>query len=248
VGGRQEAQRATNNALISTYWKVGERIISENLTENAGYGDAVMDKLAESLDIDRSTLVRSVQFAKAYPRGVPQNDLTWSHYRLLLTVQNDKERRFYQDQAEKNNWTREQLAKAIETEVVVDPNKKPTKQLKRPTGGPFIYRAEILKVIDGDTLLVRLDLGFQVLKDQRIRLAEIDTPSLKEDGGPEALEYVQTQMAKAKVVTIHTIKIDIYGRYVGHVFYSMNGDDDWEKVFTKGNWLNQELAERGHRL
>jgi hypothetical protein len=55
-------------------------------------------------------------------------------------------------------------------------------------------------------------------------------------------------MAKAKVVTIHTIKIDIYGRYVGHVFYSMNGDDDWEKVFTKGNWLNQELAERGHRL
>ena len=241
TGGRQEAQRATNSALISTYWKVGERITAENLTENAGYGDAVMDKLAESLDIDRSTLVRSVQFAKAYPRGVPQNDLTWSHYRLLLTVQTDKERKFYQGQAEKNHWTREQLAKAIEAEVVVDPNKKPSKQLKRPTGGPFIYRAEILKVIDGDTLLTRLDLGFQVLKDQRIRLAEIDTPSLKEDGGPEALEYVQTQMAKAKVVTIRTIKIDIYGRYVGHVFYSFNESDNWEKVFIQGHWLNQEL-------
>ena len=119
AGGRQEAQRATNIALISTYWKVGERLISENLTENAGYGDAVMDKLAESLDIDRSTLVRSVQFAKAYPKGAPQNDLTWSHYRLLLTVQTEKERRFYQEQAEKNHWTREQLAKAIEAEVVV---------------------------------------------------------------------------------------------------------------------------------
>jgi endonuclease YncB( thermonuclease family) len=241
TGGRQQAQRATNIALISTYWKVGERIISENLTENAGYGDAVMDKLAESLDIDRSTLVRSVQFAKAYPRGVPQNDLTWSHYRLLLTVQRDKERRFYQDQAEKNHWTREQLAKAIDTEVVVDPNKKPSKQLKRPTGGPFIYRAEVLKVIDGDTLLVRLDLGFQVLKDQRIRLAEIDAPSPEEDGGPEAKEYVQTQMAKAKAVAIRTIKIDIYGRYVGHVFYSQNEGDDWEKVFTRGQWLNEEL-------
>lgn len=245
TGGRQEAQRATNNALITTYWKVGERITSDNLTENAGYGDAVMDKLAESLDIDRSTLVRSVQFAKTYPRGVPQNDLTWSHYRLLLTVQSDKERRFYQEQAENNHWTREQLAKAIETEVVVDPNKKPSKQLKRPTGGPFIYRAEILKVIDGDTLLVRLDLGFQVLKDQRIRLAEIDTPNLKEDGGPEALDYVQTQMAKAKVVTIRTIKIDIYSRYVAHVFYSLKENDDWEKTFANGAWLNQELLDRG---
>lgn len=94
-------------------------------------------------------------------------------------------------------------------------------------------------------MLVRLDLGFQVLKDQRIRLAEIDTPSLKEDGGPEALEYVQTQMAKAKVVTVRTIKIDIYGRYVGHVFYSLNEKDDWEKVFQAGHWLNEELIGRG---
>lgn len=243
--GRSEAQRATNIALISTYWNVGERIISEKLTENAGYGDALMDRLAESLDIDRSTLVRSVQLAKAYPKGAPQNDLTWSHYRLLLTVQTDKERQYYQDRATTEHWTREQLAKAIEAEVVSNPGKKPSKQLKRPAGGPFIYRAEVLKVIDGDTLLVRLDLGFQVLKDQRIRLAEVDTPGLKEDGGPEALEYVQTQMAKAKVVTIRTTKIDIYGRYVGHVFYSFNEDDDWGNVFRKGHWLNEELIGRG---
>jgi endonuclease YncB( thermonuclease family) len=245
TGGRQEAQRATNIALISTYWKVGERLISEKLTENAGYGDAVMDKLAESLDIDRSTLVRSVQFAKAYPKGAPQNNLTWSHYRLLLTVQTAKERQYYQDRVVREHWTREQLAKAIETDVVTNPNKKPSRQLKRPSGGPFIYRADVLRVVDGDTLLVRLDLGFQVLKDQRIRLAEIDTPSLKEDGGTEALEYVQTQMAKAKVVTIRTKKIDIHGRYVGYVFYSLNENDDWEKVFTRGQWLNQELLDLG---
>lgn len=52
-------------------------------------------------------------------------------------------------------------------------------------------------------------------------------------------------MAKAKVVTIRTIKVDVYGRYVGHVFYSFNEEDDWEKVFAKGLWLNQELLDRG---
>ena len=41
-------------------------------------------------------------------------------------------------------------------------------------------------------------------------------------------------MAKAKGVTIRTIKVDIYGRYVGHVLYSFNENDNWEKVFAKG--------------
>lgn len=162
-----------------------------------------------------------------------------------MTVRDPKERQYYQGQAEKEHWTRDQLAKAIEADVVVDPDNKPSKQLKRPVGGPFIYRATILKVIDGDSLNCRLDLGFQVLKDQRIRLAEIGTPDIKEDGGPEAFDYVQTQLAKAKVITIQTIKVDIYGRYVGHVFYSLNEDNDWEKVFARGKWLNQELLAHG---
>ncbi len=76
ASGRQQAQAATNRSLISTYWAVGSRLLSEKLTENAGYGNAVMDKLADALDIDRSTLVRSVQLATAYPRGFPESPLS----------------------------------------------------------------------------------------------------------------------------------------------------------------------------
>lgn len=90
-------------------------------------------------------------------------------------------------------------------------------------------------------MTIRLDLGFQVLKDQQIRLAGMDTPPLKKDGGQEALECVQTQMAKAKGVSIRTIKVNIHGRYVGHVFYGFNEEDDLEKALAKGFWLNQEL-------
>lgn len=244
--GRERAKTAANTELIRTYWAIGRRIESEGLTENAGYGDAVMERLADALKTDRSTLVRCVQFFRAYPKAIPETPLTWSHYRLLLTVTNDKERADYEARAEKERWTREQLAKAISAETTTGQGGGKTgKKLKRPEGGPFIYRAEVMKVVDGDTLLLRLDLGFQVWKEQRIRLAGIDAPALDADGGPEAMDYVQTQMAKAKAVTVSTIKIDIYGRYVGHVFYSVNEDDGWEKVFLSGKWLNQELLDKG---
>ena len=42
---------------------------------------------------------------------------------------------------------------------------------------PFIYQATLVKVVDGDTIDVTLDLGFNVLlHNQRVRLAGIDTP------------------------------------------------------------------------
>ncbi|MBL8024695.1 MAG: thermonuclease family protein [Elusimicrobia bacterium] len=244
--GRDRARTAANNELIQTYWAIGGRIEVEGLTENAGYGDAIMEHLAEALDIDRSTLVRCVQLYRAYPKSAPQGTLTWSHIRLLLTVNNPEERKRLKEEAEKNDWTRQELAKAINVEAHPAPKDgKQSKQLKRPAGGPFVYRAEVIKVVDGDTLVVRLDLGFQVWKEQRIRLSGIDTPPIKEDGGPEAYEYTQTQLAKAKVVVVRTGKIDIYGRYVGDVFYSTDEDDTWEKVFLKGAWLNNELLEKG---
>lgn len=245
--GRDRARTAANNELIQTYWAIGGRIEVEGLTENAGYGDAVMEQLADALDIDRSTLVRCLQFYRAYPKSAPQGTLTWSHYRLLLTLGKPEDRKRLKEEAEKENWTRQDLANAINAETHPAPKDgKLTKPLKRPAGGPFVYRAEVVKVIDGDTLLLRLDLGFQVWKEQRIRLAHIDTPSLKEDGGPEAYEYTQTQLAKAKVVVVRTGKIDIYGRYVGDVFFSTNEDDTWEKVYQTGAWLNRELLTFGH--
>ena len=84
---------------------IRDRIESEGLTENAGYGDAVMDKLADALGVDRSTLVRCVQFVRAYPKGVPETDLNWSQIRLLLTVADPKDRAYYQEDVYKRQAT-----------------------------------------------------------------------------------------------------------------------------------------------
>ncbi len=121
---------------------------------------------------------------------------------------------------------------------------KPRLKLKRPTTATYVYKAYVEKVVDGDTLLLRIDLGFQVLKEQRVRLANIDTPALDEPKGLQATEYVQQQLAKTSFVMIKTNKIDIYGRYVGHIFYSLQNLKKSE-IFTEGRYLNQELLDKG---
>jgi len=79
---------------------VGKRISREGLTERAGYGDAVMEDLAEELNIDRSTLVRAVAFFKMYKSAPGGTNLTWSHYKELLSIRDDRKRRFYENEAD----------------------------------------------------------------------------------------------------------------------------------------------------
>ncbi|HMX94212.1 MAG TPA: DUF1016 N-terminal domain-containing protein [Elusimicrobiota bacterium] len=248
--GRGRAQAAANWELLRTYWNVGERLAEEHLTDNAGYGESVMERLSYELKTDRSTLVRCLQFHEDYPKGPPEKTpLSWSHFRALLTVKDDKARAFYETTAIEKKWTRDELVKAIQADHFgEDPTKgngKSPKKLIRPEGEPFIYRAEVIRVIDGDTLLCRLDLGFEVWIGQKIRLAEIDTPPLKEDGGEEALAYVRDQLAKAKKIVIRTSKEDLHGRFVGHVFYSLDERMEWGRVYRDGRWLNQEMLDRG---
>jgi endonuclease YncB( thermonuclease family) len=242
--GREKVKAAANSEYLRTFWAIGGRIEVEGLTENAGYGQAVMEKLAVRLKTDRTTLIRCAQFYRLYPKGAPDTSLTWSHWKSLLSLGTDKERLYYQQKAEAERWTREQLSKAIQAELYSTPKgeTKKAKKLPRPMSPMFTYRAEVRKCVDGDTAEFFCDLGFQVWKRQKIRFAGLDALPLKE-GGEEARDYVQAQMGKAKTIVIQTHKIDIYGRYIGWVFYSLNEDDTWEKVFTSGRFLNQELLD-----
>jgi endonuclease YncB( thermonuclease family) len=164
-------------------------------------------------------------------------------------LKDEKARHFYEKEAEEKHWTRDELVRAIKADHIIDvndPDKDKKKiKLKRPEGGPFIFRAEILRVVDGDTLRARLDLGFEVWIKEIIRFACVDAPEINEDGGQEAFAYVRDQMAKAKVVVIRTGKEEGHGRFIGHIFYSLDERDSWEKVFREGRWLNQEMLDLG---
>jgi endonuclease YncB( thermonuclease family) len=52
------------------------------------------------------------------------------------------------------------------------------------------------------------------------------------------------QLAKAKGIVVKTEKVDTFGRFVGHVFYSFE-DDEVGKVYAEGHYLNDELLKKG---
>jgi micrococcal nuclease len=92
----------------------------------------------------------------------------------------------------------------------------------------YEYRVKkVLAVIDGDTIDVDIDLGFNVSYTQRVRLAGIDTPEsrtkdLKEKAlGLEVKEHLKNRLKDAKIVVIKTELPDSsekYGRILGWLY------------------------------
>jgi micrococcal nuclease len=96
----------------------------------------------------------------------------------------------------------------------------------------YEYRVKkITGVVDGDTIDVDIDLGFNVSFSQRVRLAGIDTPESRTSDkfekalGLESKEYLKYKLKDAKVVVIKTEKPDSsekYGRILGWLY--IDGD------------------------
>ena len=195
-------------------------------------------------------------FYRTYRKPPSGETLSWSHYRELLRLRDPEERLFYQNLALDRSLTSKQLSAsitadryALQTASVSGSGSgsgstiSPAR-LERPTDGRFTYRATVRHVVDAETLELLIDLGFEVFKLQRVRLAGIDAPDLDEAGGDQAYRYVIERLAEAPFVVIKTNRIDVYGRYVAHLFYALKRMDPGT-VFARGEYLNQELLDRG---
>jgi micrococcal nuclease len=100
------------------------------------------------------------------------------------------------------------------------------------------YVRKVENVVDGDTIDVLIDLGFDILFQSRVRLAGIDTPESRTSDkaekvlGLESKEYLKKYLKDAKSVIIKTEKMDSsekYGRILGWVYVN----DDTESINDK---------------
>ena len=100
---------------------------------------------------------------------------------------------------------------------------------------------EIVKIIDGDTVDIVIDLGFDLSKKERVRLAGIDTPeSRTRDAeekifGLEAKAYLKTRLEGSEKLVVKTEKDGKYGRMLGWFYCS-----DVESS------INNEMIEKGY--
>ena len=83
---------------------------------------------------------------------------------------------------------------------------------------------EIVKVVDGDTVDVLIDLGFSVYHKERVRLSGIDTPEMnsknltEKEIAKKAKAFLTVWLKDQKNLTIKTYKDDKYGRLLGEIF------------------------------
>jgi len=108
---------------------------------------------------------------------------------------------------------------------------------------PYTYFAKLIKVIDGDTLLLNIDLGFFLKLDVKVRLIGIDTKPIDTDEGVKAYRFVQEELNNSNLL-IEVHKKEKYGRYLVFVYYSKDYKE-FEDIIRHGKLLNEELITHG---
>ncbi len=101
---RQQALRAVDVVQVQTCWQIGRHIVEfeQNGAERAMYGARLLPRLAERLTaefgrgFDASNLRNMRQFFLAFPIcDALRRELSWTHYRSLLRVDNAEARQWY---------------------------------------------------------------------------------------------------------------------------------------------------------
>lgn len=120
---RRKAYTAANSAMVEAYWNIGRHIVErQGGKSRAEYGSGLIKELSAQMTKDFSkgftttNLKYMRQFYITFPNGHALCDqLSWSHYRLLMRIENERARSFYLDECVKSRWSTRQLERQINT-------------------------------------------------------------------------------------------------------------------------------------
>ena len=108
----------------------------------------------------------------------------------------------------------------------------------------YTYCAKVVRVVDGDTIDVRIDVGFGIWLDERLRLKGINAPEVKTNAGKLAKQFLEKYLSKCPNVIIRTSKEGMYGRWLADIFALKNSKDP-HRIVVQGEYLNQVLLDEG---
>lgn len=293
---KERVEEAVEREKVREAWEIG-KLIDEHVLhhkERADYATYVITRLAQDMEMDRSELYRMLQFFRSYPHVVPGRQLSWAHYKALVTIDDEEERQALAEQAEKEHWDRDRLRDEIKwrravrkpsQEYIAEPALSATPgkigayrviqakvgpfagelaldlgfanyyqpkeirkfkqgdlvqlqkgKLKPFTGSEkdrYTYLAFVSAVIDGDTFKAVIDLGFNIVTEQTLRLRRLDAREIESKEGKEAKEFLENLIRRSGgEVLIRTSTSDKYDRYLA---------DLW----VGETYVNQELIHQG---
>jgi micrococcal nuclease len=88
----------------------------------------------------------------------------------------------------------------------------------------YIYKAELVRVVDGDTVDLNIDLGFDTFRKERFRLYGIDAPEMRTEAGKAARAWLWEALQPLEAIYVQTIQLetkakrDKYGRFLAVLY------------------------------
>ena len=152
---RENIVSTINSTMAKTYFLIGKKIVEEeqNGEERAEYGEELVKNLSLKLTkefgkgFSKTNLKQMKSFYIAYRKGQTLSDqfrLSWSHYLILMRMENLDERNFYEIEAIENNWSlrelRRQIDSALYERLVLSRDKEKVRSLTLK--GQIIEKAE----------------------------------------------------------------------------------------------------------
>lgn len=119
---RTKVQYAVNRAMVQTYWQIGHLIVEHEQRgeSRAGYGKQQLESLARHLtgEFGKGFEARNLRNMRAFYLTFPiwnavRTELSWTHYRTLLRVENNEARQWYLGEAIEQNWSSRALERQI---------------------------------------------------------------------------------------------------------------------------------------
>jgi len=119
---RQQIKQAVNQQMVQAYWHIGRLIVEEEQQgqERAEYGKQQLEQLSQRLQnefgkgFDVGNLRNMRQFYLTIPKHYTLcSVLSWSHYRILMRLENPSARQWYADEAAQQNWSVRALERQI---------------------------------------------------------------------------------------------------------------------------------------
>ncbi|MCH3924401.1 MAG: PDDEXK nuclease domain-containing protein [Bacteroidales bacterium] len=140
---RQEAYKSVNTIIVYRNWLLGQRIAEEELKgeSRAEYGAEVIKKLSNELTImygkgfTKSNLYTFTSFYKTFPEifhavsGNSNKILSWTHYRILLQVDDKQAREWYMNESYQQTWSIRTLQRNISSQYYFRLLKSQNKEL-----------------------------------------------------------------------------------------------------------------------
>lgn len=123
IDAQRQIYCAVNTAMVTAYWNIGKTIFEVcGESDRAAYGKQVLKYVSEHLtaEFGKGYTVRNLRNMRQFYLSFPKRhalcaELSWSHYRLLMAVQDKNARNFYAEETVKAGWSVRQLQRQINT-------------------------------------------------------------------------------------------------------------------------------------